>query len=156
MSPKTLLLVEDNPDDEVLVMRAMRKSNVPANIIVAHDGVEALEVLGVDPPTSDGSMPLPTVVFLDLKMPRMGGLEVLRRLRNNERTRLLPVVVFTSSNEEGDIAESYRLGAASYLRKPVDYAELNTAVATAMTYWMGLNEPAPRKGQPAIDLQFAY
>jgi two-component system, response regulator len=130
---RALLLVEDNPDDEALTLRAFRKHNLGNEVMVARDGVEALEVLL-------GGGPLPQVVLLDLKLPRLDGLEVLRRLRSDERTRHLPVVVLTSSQEERDLVESYRLGANSYVRKPVDFAEFVDAVGHLGLYWLVLNK----------------
>ena len=129
---RTLLLVEDNPDDEALTLRAFRKHNLSNEVMVAHDGVEAIEMLL-------GGSPLPQVVLLDLKLPRLDGLEVLKRLRGDERTKHLPVVVLTSSQEERDLVESYRLGANSYVRKPVDFAEFVDAVGHLGLYWLVLN-----------------
>jgi len=129
---RTLLLVEDNPDDEALTLRAFRKHNLSNEVMVAHDGVEAIEMLL-------GGGPLPQVVLLDLKLPRLDGLEVLKRLRGDERTKHLPVVVLTSSQEERDLVESYRLGANSYVRKPVDFAEFVDAVGHLGLYWLVLN-----------------
>lgn len=147
MGKKTILLVEDNPDDEKLTIRALKQNNVANEIVVAHDGAEALGYLfarggygGRD------SGELPQVVLLDLKMPGMDGLEVLRRLRSDDRTKLLPVIVFTSSREERDIVESYRLGANSYISKPVDFDEFSAAVRQLGLYWLILNEgPPPKK-----------
>lgn len=137
---KYILLVEDNPDDEALTVRALRKSNVANEIAIARDGQEAVDFLrgkeGAD---------LPTVMLLDLKLPKMDGMEVLRHVRSEERTRLLPVVVLTSSSEEEDIVESYRLGANSYVRKPVDFGQFADAVRQLGLYWLLLNEP-PRRG----------
>jgi len=130
---RTLLLVEDNPDDEALTLRAFRKHNLSNEGMVAHDGVEAIEML------HGGNQPLPQVVLLDLKLPRLDGLEVLKRLRGDERTKHLPVVVLTSSQEERDLVESYRLGANSYVRKPVDFAEFVDAVGHLGLYWLVLN-----------------
>jgi two-component system, response regulator len=135
--PRTVLLVEDNPDDEKLTLRAMRQSEVPSIVIVARDGAEALDYLlgeGDGKPTS-----LPSLVLLDLKLPKIGGLEVLQRLRNHERTRALPIVVLTSSDEDSDISESYQLGANSYIRKPVDFEEFNECVRQLGAYWISLN-----------------
>src|SRR5262249_10126714 len=129
---KTLLLVEDNPDDEALTLRAFRKHKLSNDVMVARDGVEAIEMLL-------GGNPLPQVVLLDLKLPRLDGLEVLKRLRADERTKHLPVVVLTSSQEERDLVESYRLGANSYVRKPVDFAEFVDAVGHLGLYWLVLN-----------------
>ena len=137
-----ILLVEDSADDEALTLRALRRSKVLNEIEVAHDGVEALALL------EDDGRALPELVLLDLKLPRVDGLEVLKRLRANPRTRLLPVVVLTSSVEERDLADSYALGANSYVRKPVDFAQFSEAVATLGLYWLVLNRPPPTGGLP--------
>ncbi len=141
MKTKHILLVEDNPDDVELTIRALAKSHVANSLDLASDGVEALEYLagtgkfaGRDPNV------LPQVVLLDLKMPRMDGLEVLRRIRSDERTRLLPVVVLTTSSEERDRVESYKLGANSYIRKPVDFVQFAESVRQLGLYWLVLNE----------------
>jgi len=132
--PKTILLVEDNADDEQLTLRAMRQSEVPNIIRVARDGAEALDHLFAIP---NGR--LPDLVLLDLKLPKVSGLEVLQKLRNDPRTRSLPVVVLTSSDEEKDIVESYNLGANSYIRKPVDFDEFIDAVRQLGLYWLAMN-----------------
>ena len=132
-APKTILLVEDNSDDEQLTLRAMRQSEVPNIIRVARDGAEALDHL-----FCDGAR-LPDLVLLDLKLPKVSGLEVLQRLRTDERTRSLPVVVLTSSDEERDIVESYNLGANSFIRKPVDFDEFIDAVRQLGLYWLSMN-----------------
>jgi len=141
---ETILLVEDNPDDVELTLRALRKEGLLAEVVVAHDGVEALDYLfargehaGRDPRRH------PAVVLLDLKMPRIDGLEVLRRLRSDDRTRLLPVVVLTCSREERDLKDSYSLGANSYIRKPVDFDRFREAVRQLGVYWLTLNEAPP-------------
>ena len=132
---KLILLVEDNPDDVELTLRALKGSNVANRVTVAQDGVEALDYLLIP-----GKLPrLPELVLLDLKLPRLDGLEVLRRLRADERTRLLPVVVLTSSTEEEDMVKSYSLGANSYVRKPVNFAEFADAVRNLGLYWLVLN-----------------
>lgn len=136
MREQSILLVEDNPDDELLTRRAFEKNRIGNRIVVAHDGVEALELLF-------GGGELPQLVLLDLKLPRVDGLEVLRRMRADDRTRLLPVVVLTSSREERDLVESYRLGANSYVRKPVDFDEFVEAARQLGLYWLLLNEPPP-------------
>ncbi|CAN5533152.1 response regulator [soil metagenome] len=129
---KTILLVEDNADDEQLTLRAMRQSDVPNLIRVARDGAEALDrILNSDP--------LPDLVLLDLKLPKLSGLEVLERLRKDERTKSLPVVILTSSDEERDILQSYDLGANSYVRKPVDFTEFIDAVRQLGVYWLTMN-----------------
>lgn len=141
-SDKLILLVEDNPDDEALTLRALRKNNVPGEIIVVHNGVEALEFF-FDTDDDDFKHALPHLVLLDLKLPKIDGLEVLRRIRASERTRLVPVVVLTSSREERDLVESYRLGANSYIRKPVDFVHFMGAVRSLGQYWLSINENAP-------------
>src|SRR5438876_45550 len=142
---RTILLVEDNPDDEALTLRALRKNNIGNEIVVARDGAEALECLfgpsGFASPDQEVSL---QVVLLDLKLPKVDGLEVLRRLRADGRTRRLPVVVLTSSNEEQDVIESYDLGANSYIRKPVDFVAFMDAVKQLGLYWLLLNEAPPR------------
>lgn len=132
-SPRPILLVEDNPDDEKLTIRALRKGKVKNPIQIARDGEEALEAIF----TAD---PLPSVVLLDLKLPKIDGLEVLQRIRAHEQTRLLPVVVFTSSSEERDIVESYSLGANSYVRKPVNFEQFIDAAGQIGLYWVLINE----------------
>jgi two-component system, response regulator len=138
-----ILLVEDNPDDVDLTMRAFKKHNLANQIQIVRDGVEALAfLLG-----SEGNGPageLPDLVLLDLKLPRVDGFEVLRRIRGEERTRLLPVVVLTSSAEEEDVVRSYRLGANSYVRKPVNFNEFVEAAKQLGLYWLVLNRPPPR------------
>ncbi len=131
---RSILLVEDNPDDEKLVIRSLRRSKIANEINVARNGEEALNILF-------GDAPLPTVVLLDIKLPKIDGLEVLRRLRACDRTRLLPVVVLTSSSEERDIVDSYNLGANSYVRKPVDFDKFAEAVQHLGLYWIVVNEP---------------
>jgi CheY-like chemotaxis protein len=144
MARKTILLVEDNPDDEALTLRALRKNNVANDVVVARDGTEALHYLLPSGGDAGGvASVLPTVVLLDLKLPKVDGLEVLRRLRASPRTRSLPVVVLTSSSEEGDIVESYNLGAHSYVRKPVDFNQFAEAVRQLGLYWLVLNESPP-------------
>lgn len=133
---KTILIVEDNPDDQLLALRALRKSGLACQIKVAKDGVEALEILqGGAAPANE----YPSLVFLDLKLPRLTGLEVLQRLRSDPRSNSLPVVVLSSSGEEKDIEESYRLGANSYLRKPVDFNEFTETVRLSGVYWLEMN-----------------
>lgn len=136
MRKDAILLVEDNPDDELLTLRALKKTKLVNEIVVAHDGEEALKYLLPE----NGGNDLPIMVLLDLKMPKVSGLEVLRAIRSNARTRSLPVVVFTSSSEEKDIVESYRLGVNSYVRKPVDFTQFLEAVERIGLYWMVLNE----------------
>src|SRR2546428_12455383 len=146
MEDKLILLVEDNPDDEALTLRALRKNNIRNEVIVAHDGVDALDYLfGTGAHEGRDITIKPQVVLLDLKLPRIDGLEVLRRLRADERTRLLPVVILTSSKEERDLVSSYSLGANSYVRKPVDFNEFTEAARQLGLYWLLLNEPPPQR-----------
>lgn len=146
MTGKSILLVEDNPDDEALTLRALRKHNILNEVVVAHDGVEALDYLyGSGAWSGRDLRQLPQVVLLDLKLPRLDGLEVLRRIRSDARTRLLPVVILTSSNEERDRIDGYGLGCNSYVRKPVDFDEFVEAVKQLGLYWLVLNEPPEGK-----------
>ena len=141
---KVILLVEDNPDDELLTLRALERSHIANEVVVVRDGAEALDYLFATGPYAGGDgSPLPQVVLLDLRLPRIDGLEVLRRLRADPRTRLLPVVILTSSDEERDIVDSYRLGANSYIRKPVDFARFSEAVRQLGLYWLILNQGPP-------------
>jgi two-component system, response regulator len=140
----TILLVEDDPDDEALTLRALRRGGVQHTLVVARDGVEALDYLfGTGRYAGRDLKVMPLVVLLDLKLPRLDGLEVLRRIRAEDRTRLLPVVILTSSDEERDRLEGYRHGANSYVRKPVDYDQFAEAVRQLGLYWLLLNEPPP-------------
>jgi len=140
--PKLILLVEDNADHEALTLRALRKQNVANHVKVARDGAEALDALFA---ADARKRPLPDLILLDLKLPKVDGLEVLRRLRNDHRTRMVPVVVLTSSDEEHDIVESYQLGANSYIRKPVDFDSFVEATRQLGLYWLGLNAGPPRE-----------
>jgi two-component system response regulator len=145
MSDKIILVVEDNPDDEELTLRALRKNNIKNEVVVARDGVEALDFLfGTGAYGGRDVAALPQVVLLDLKLPKLDGMEVLRRIRADERTRLLPVVILTSSKEERDLIEGYRSGANSYVRKPVDFEEFMDAARQLGLYWLLLNEAPPR------------
>ncbi|MFP4344522.1 MAG: response regulator [Anaerolineales bacterium] len=147
MKESLLLLVEDNPDDEFLTLRALKKGNVANDVVVARDGAEALDYLfrqGGFAERAEGRMP--QLILLDLQLPKISGLDVLRRLRADERTRLLPVVILTSSDEEQDILESYDLGANSYIRKPVDFEQFTDAVSQLGFYWLLLNTAPPRGG----------
>jgi CheY-like chemotaxis protein len=142
ISEATILLVEDNPKDEALTLRALKKGNIGNKVVVAHDGVEALDYLFASGP--DGSRhDLPQLILLDLKLPKLDGHEVLRRLRSELRTQLLPIVVLTTSVEDEDRLESYRRGANSYVRKPVDFTEFAQAVTQLGLYWLVLNEAPP-------------
>ena len=138
---KIILLVEDNPDDEELTLVAFRKSHIANEVVVARDGEEALEYLfGTGTYAGRDLSVMPTVILLDLKLPKVDGLEVLKCLRENERTRLLPVVVLTSSKEQEDVVKSYSLGANSYVRKPVDFSQFIEASKQLGLYWLVLNE----------------
>jgi CheY-like chemotaxis protein len=134
MDAKRILLVEDNPDDELLTTRAIQKVGLPVQVTVARDGVAALDLL-----ENAARDTLPDLVLLDLKLPKVNGLEVLRRVRATAATKVLPVVVFTSSNEEQDIREAYTLCVNSYIRKPVDFHQFSAAVQEICTYWLKLN-----------------
>jgi len=141
---KIILLIEDNPDDEALTLRALKKNNIKNEVVVAHDGAEALDYLfGTGSYTGRDLTIMPQLTLLDLKLPKVDGLEVLRQLRANELTRLLPVVILTSSNEEQDRVNGYGLGANSYVRKPIDFGQFMDAVRELGLYWLILNEPAP-------------
>jgi CheY-like chemotaxis protein len=136
---KAILLVEDNPDDVELTLRAFSKNNISNNVIVTRDGEEAIEYLFHKRTEGGELMPLPEVILLDLKLPKIDGLEVLRKIRSEERTKYLPVVILTTSSEEKDIAESYKLGANSYVQKPVDFHEFMEAARELGLYWLVLN-----------------
>lgn len=135
---RVIMLVEDNPDDEALTVRALRRSNIANHIEILRNGQDAVDYLV----SNDPDKPLPCVVILDLKLPKLDGLDVLRHIRGDSRTRLLPVVVLTSSSEEADIVESYNLGANSYVRKPVDFDDFAKAVSQLGLYWLLINEPS--------------
>ncbi len=144
MHHKIILLVEDNPDDETLTLRALKKNNILNEVVVAHDGVEALDFLFATGTYAGRDINImPQVILLDLKLPKVDGLEVLRRLRADSRTKLLPVVILTSSSEEADIVSSYHFGANSYICKPVDFAQFMEAVRQLGLYWLVLNETPP-------------
>jgi len=144
MSDKVILLVEDNPDDEALTLRALKKNNIQNEVVVARDGVEALDYLfGSGQYAGRDVRLLPSVTLLDLKLPKIDGLEVLEKVRANELTTLLPVVILTSSKEEQDLIRGYKLGANSYIRKPVDFSQFIEAVRQLGLYWLLLNESAP-------------
>ena len=139
-----ILLVEDNPDDEALALRALRKNNIGDEIFVARDGVEALDFLFCTNTYADRDpCDLPKLILLDIKLPKMDGLEVLRHIREDKRTNLVPVVILTSSKEEQDLIKGYESGVNSYVRKPVDFIEFAEAMRALGLYWLGLNIPAP-------------
>lgn len=140
VEPKHILLVEDNPDDEQLTLRAMRMSEVPNVVRVARDGVQAVDALLGE----DAASRKPDLVLLDLKLPKLSGLEVLQRIRGNAATKTLPVVILTSSDEDRDIVESYNLGANSYIRKPVDFDEFVEVVHQLGLYWLRMNRTTQR------------
>lgn len=147
MEQQVILLVEDNPDDEVLTVRALRKNNILNEIVVARDGVEALDYLfGIGIHAGRDISRQPQVVLLDLKLPKLDGLEVLKRLRADPRTALQPVAVLTTSNEERDIVASYQLGVNSYIRKPVDFNQFSETVRQLGLYWLVINVPPPNHG----------
>jgi two-component system response regulator len=144
MNRKTILLVEDNANDEYLTLRALKKHNLANDVMVARDGVEALDYLfGTGPYAGRDTREMPLVVLLDLKLPKVDGLEVLRRIRGDERTRMLPVVILTSSNEQRDVISGYKLGTNSYVQKPVDFSAFMDAVGQLGLYWLILNQPVP-------------
>jgi two-component system, response regulator len=141
-----ILLVEDNADDEALMLRALRKNNIREEIMVVRDGVEALDFLFSENQYADRDPhEMPKLILLDINMPKMNGLEVLRRIRADKRTRLLPVVILTSSKEEQDIVQGYKSGVNSYVAKPVDFDEFSAAVRSLGLYWLSLNENPPRE-----------
>jgi two-component system response regulator len=138
---KIILLIEDNPDDELLTLRAMRKNKIANEIVVLRDGAEALDyIFGIGAYEGQNIAESPQVILLDLNLPKIGGLDVLKRIRGDQRTALYPVVVLTSSKEEKDLVESYRLGANSYIRKPVDFNQFSEAIRQLGLYWLVLNE----------------
>ena len=144
---KTILLVEDNPDDEALTIRALKKNNILNEVIVARDGVEALNYLFAEGSYADRDIDdQPQVILLDLKLPKLDGLEVLKRIRADRRTRLLPVVILTTSNEDRDVINSYEMGANSYIRKPVDFEQFIEAIRQLGLYWLVLNQAPPSRG----------
>lgn len=146
MTPKIILLVEDNPSDVGLTQRALARSHIANGLVVAEDGQEALDYLfGTGVYAGLAVSDLPALILLDLKLPRVDGLAVLRRIRADERTRRLPVVILTTSREEQDVAQSYDLGANSYIRKPVDFTQFVQAIEYLGLYWLVLNEPPPVK-----------
>lgn len=143
---KVILLVEDNPDDEALTLRAFTKNNIGSHIVVVRDGAEALDWLFKRETHQRRSDPDPRVILLDLELPKVDGLEVLRQIREDPRTTLLPVVILTSSTDESDLLRAYELHANSYIRKPVDFARFVESVRALGMYWLALNEPPPTRG----------
>jgi len=149
MTSKIILLVEDNPNDEALTLRALRKSGVTNHVVVAHDGAEALDYLFcTGPHTERAPADMPAVVLMDLNLPKIGGIEAVRRIRENAETKLLPVVILTSSDEEEDRLRGYQVGANSYVRKPVEFHKFVAAVQQLGLYWLLLNEPTPPNRAP--------
>jgi two-component system response regulator len=150
MSNGPILLIEDNRDDELLTLRAIKKNNIANDVVVARDGVEALDYL-LGTGAAQGAAPnvLPQIILLDLHLPRVDGLEVLRRIRADERTKLIAVIVLTSSKEEGDIIAGYSHGANAYVRKPVDFAQFTEAVRALGLFWLVLNEVPGQRTMPA-------
>jgi two-component system, response regulator len=141
---KVILLVEDNPDDEALTLRALKKNNIGNEVVVARDGAEALDYLfGTGTYAGRDTKLLPAVTLLDLKLPKIDGLEVLQRVRADERTQLVPIVILTSSKEEQDLIKGYKLGANSYIRKPVDFSQFVDAIRQLGLYWLVINESPP-------------
>lgn len=148
MDNKVIMLVEDNPNDVTLTLRALKKNNIANEVVVAQDGAEALDYLfGTGEYVGRDTSVTPQVVLLDLKMPKVDGLEVLQRIRADDRTRLLPVVILTTSNEERDMVQGYSLGANSFVRKPVDFGQFAEAVRQLGLYWLVLNEIPPELGK---------
>jgi CheY-like chemotaxis protein len=146
MEQKYILLVEDNPDDVELTLLAFKKYNIKNDLVVIQNGAEALDYLFAEGAYAGRDLSnVPTVILLDLKLPKIDGLEVLRRIRADERTKLLPVVILTSSKEEQDLINGYKFGANSYVRKPIDFAQFTEAARQLGLYWMILNEPPPRR-----------
>jgi len=147
VNPGKILLVEDNPDDVALTLRALKSHNITNEVIVAQDGVEAIDYL-FGAKEQRAPTELPAVVLLDLKLPKINGMEVLQRIRSEERTTLLPVVILTSSDEERDVIDGYKLGANSYVRKPVDFVEFTKAAQQLGLYWLLMNRAAPSPRGP--------
>ena len=144
MNEKIILLVDDNPDDVTLTLRALKKNNILNEVVVAKDGVEALDYLfGAGIYAGRDTSVMPVVTLLDLKLPKIDGLEVLKRVRANDKTKLIPIVILTSSKEENDLINGYSLGANSYIRKPVDFEQFNIAIRELGLYWILLNESPP-------------
>jgi CheY-like chemotaxis protein len=149
MIPRRILMVEDNLQDEMLTLRSLNKVNLANEVEVVRDGQQALDYLFAEGEFAGlAGYPLPAVVLLDLGLPKVGGLEVLQRLRANARTALLPIVILTSSDEEQDRLQSYLQGANSFVRKPVDFAQFAETVANLGVYWLAINEAPPHRGRP--------
>lgn len=149
MEDKIILLVEDNADDEALTLRALKKNNIRNEVVIKRNGAEALDyLLGSGAYAGRDLRVMPTLILLDLKLPKIDGLEVLRRIRADDRTKLLSVVILTSSKEERDLIEGYSLGANSYIRKPVDFTQFTEAIRELGLYWLVLNEPPPNRDKP--------
>ena len=144
MTARTILLVEDNPDDGALTLRAFKKSDIRNQVVVLRDGAEALAYLF---PGNGDTVPRPALILLDLNLPKVGGLEVLRRMRADEQTQMIPVVVLTSSKLDEDILDSYRNGANAYVRKPVRFSDFTEAIKTLGVFWLLMNEPVPVAGR---------
>jgi two-component system response regulator len=148
MKNRTILLVEDNPDDEELTLRALRQANIANDVVVARDGAEAVDYLfGNARQTEQEAAELPAVILLDLKLPKLSGIEVLQRIRSEPSTRFIPTVILTSSSEDEDMMQSYASGANSYVRKPVEFGAFANAVAQLGIYWMLLNQLPPERGR---------
>jgi two-component system, response regulator len=145
MKDKVILLVEDNADDEALTIRALERNKIKNKVIVARDGAEALDYLFGKPGQERSTLILPQLILLDLKLPKVDGLEVLRRIRADEKTKRLPIVILTSSKEERDLLDGYDLGANSYVRKPVDFTQFTDVVRQLELYWLVLNESPPEQ-----------
>ncbi len=146
MSKNIILLIEDNPDDVLLTQRALRRNQIEADVVVKTDGAEALDWLFASGAYSERNpAQLPSLILLDLKLPKIGGLDVLRRIREEPNTRLVRVVVLTTSREDEDVVESYHLGASSYIRKPVDLEEFSRVIGHLGTYWLAINEALPSR-----------
>jgi len=144
---KTILLVEDNPNDEELTLRALRKANIANEVAIARDGQEALDFLFGTGKYAGRELPsMPAVVLLDLKLPKLDGIDVLQRIRADPRTRLVPVVILTSSSEDEDMVRSYQSGANSYVRKPIEFSAFANAVTQLGMYWVLINQIPPRRG----------